>query len=96
LSFLKIGDAPRAINSCGTRAAPARCRPRPRPPGHRKFVNWKVVEEQKVADMVTGSRLMNKHLKPCCGRFKHAQRRREVEPVPEPYLKMRASRPRGP
>jgi ribonucleotide reductase alpha subunit len=26
------------------------------------FVNWKVTEEQKVADLVTGSRLMNKHL----------------------------------
>ena len=26
------------------------------------FVNWKVTEEQKVADLVIGSRLMNKHL----------------------------------
>jgi ribonucleoside-diphosphate reductase alpha chain len=31
-------------------------------PDIEEFVNWKVVEEQKVADLVTGSRLMNKHL----------------------------------
>ncbi|MBY0513326.1 MAG: HNH endonuclease [Gemmataceae bacterium] len=31
-------------------------------PDIEEFVNWKVVEEQKVADLVTGSRLMNRHL----------------------------------
>eukprot|EP01137_Pigoraptor_chileana_P025444 Opistho-2@7343 len=31
-------------------------------PDIEEFVNWKVTEEQKVADLVTGSRLMNKHL----------------------------------
>jgi ribonucleoside-diphosphate reductase alpha chain len=31
-------------------------------PDIEEFVNWKVTEEQKVADLVTGSRLMNRHL----------------------------------
>jgi ribonucleoside-diphosphate reductase alpha chain len=31
-------------------------------PDIEEFVNWKVVEEQKVAALVTGSRLLNRHL----------------------------------
>ena len=31
-------------------------------PDIEEFVNWKVTEEQKVADLVTGSKLLNKHL----------------------------------
>ena len=31
-------------------------------PDIEEFVNWKVTEEQKVADLVAGSRLMNRHL----------------------------------
>jgi ribonucleoside-diphosphate reductase alpha chain len=31
-------------------------------PDVEEFINWKVVEEQKVASLVTGSRLLNRHL----------------------------------
>ena len=31
-------------------------------PDIEEFVNWKVVEEQKVAALVTGSKLLNRHL----------------------------------
>jgi len=59
MSFLKIGDkAAGAIKSGGTtrRAAKMVCLDLDHP-DIEKFVNWKVVEEQKVAAMVTGSRL---------------------------------------
>lgn len=31
-------------------------------PDIEEFVNWKVVEEQKVADLVTGSKQLSRHL----------------------------------
>ena len=35
---------------------------RHRPSGHRAFIDWKVKEEQKVAALVTGSKINQKHL----------------------------------
>jgi ribonucleoside-diphosphate reductase alpha chain len=64
MSFLKIGDrAAGAIKSGGTtrRAAKMVCLDLDHP-DIEKFVNWKVTEEQKVAAMVTGSKLNEKHL----------------------------------
>ncbi len=64
MSFLKIGDsAAGAIKSGGTtrRAAKMVCLDLDHP-DIEAFVNWKVVEEQKVASMVTGSKLNEKHL----------------------------------
>jgi ribonucleoside-diphosphate reductase alpha chain len=64
MSFLKIGDrAAGAIKSGGTtrRAAKMVILDLDHP-DIEEFVDWKVVEEQKVADLVTGSRLMNRHL----------------------------------
>ncbi len=58
MSFLKIGDrAAGAIKSGGTtrRAAKMVCLDLDHP-DIQEFVNWKVVEEQKVAALVTGSR----------------------------------------
>ncbi|MFT4622311.1 MAG: ribonucleoside-diphosphate reductase alpha chain [Myxococcota bacterium] len=58
MSFLKIGDrAAGAIKSGGTtrRAAKMVCLDLDHP-DIEKFVNWKVVEEQKVAALVAGSR----------------------------------------
>ncbi|MBX2796846.1 MAG: vitamin B12-dependent ribonucleotide reductase [Myxococcales bacterium] len=58
MSFLKIGDrAAGAIKSGGTtrRAAKMVCLDLDHP-DIENFINWKVVEEQKVASMVTGSR----------------------------------------
>jgi ribonucleoside-diphosphate reductase alpha chain len=64
MSFLKIGDrAAGAIKSGGTtRRAAKMVVLNLDHPDIEEFVNWKVTEEQKVADLVTGSRLMNKHL----------------------------------
>jgi ribonucleoside-diphosphate reductase alpha chain len=64
MSFLKIGDrAAGAIKSGGTTRRAAKMVVLDLDhPDIEEFVNWKVIEEQKVADLVTGSRLMNKHL----------------------------------
>ncbi|MBD3333463.1 vitamin B12-dependent ribonucleotide reductase, partial [candidate division GN15 bacterium] len=60
MSFLKIGDrAAGAIKSGGTtrRAAKMVCVDLDHP-DIEAFVNWKVIEEQKVAAMVTGSKII--------------------------------------
>src|SRR5262249_35279359 len=71
MSFLKIGDrAAGAIKSGGTtrRAAKMVILDLDHP-DIEDFIGWKVAEEQKVADLVMGSRLLNRHLnailKPC-------------------------------
>src|SRR5947209_7818020 len=64
MSFLKIGDrAAGAIKSGGTTRRAAKMVVLDLDhPDIEEFVNWKVLEEQKVADLVIGSRLLNKHL----------------------------------
>ncbi|MHC4940867.1 MAG: vitamin B12-dependent ribonucleotide reductase [Planctomycetota bacterium] len=64
MSFLKIGDrAAGAIKSGGTtRRAAKMVIVDIDHPDIEKFVNWKVTEEQKVAALVAGSRLAEKHL----------------------------------
>ena len=71
MSFLKIGDrAAGAIKSGGTtrRAAKMVCLDLDHP-DIEEFVDWKVIEEQKVAAMVTGSKIcaqrLNEVLKAC-------------------------------
>ncbi len=71
MSFLKIGDrAAGAIKSGGTtrRAAKMVCLDLDHP-DIEAFIDWKVIEEQKVAAMVTGSRIcarqLNAVLKAC-------------------------------
>ncbi|HIB54514.1 MAG TPA: vitamin B12-dependent ribonucleotide reductase [Nitrospirales bacterium] len=71
LSFLKIGDrAAGAIKSGGTtrRAAKMVCLDLDHPDVE-EFIDWKVIEEQKVAAMVTGSkicaRMLNEVLQAC-------------------------------
>jgi ribonucleotide reductase alpha subunit/intein/homing endonuclease len=71
MSFLKIGDrAAGAIKSGGTtrRAAKMVCLDLDHPDVE-EFIEWKVIEEQKVAAMVTGSRIcaerLNAVLKAC-------------------------------
>jgi len=64
MSFLKVGDrSAGAIKSGGTtrRAAKMVCLDVDHP-DIETFVNWKVVEEQKVASLVTGSQLNERHL----------------------------------
>lgn len=64
MSFLKIGDrAAGAIKSGGTtRRAAKMVVVDIDHPDIEKFVNWKVIEEQKVAALVAGSKLANKHM----------------------------------
>jgi ribonucleoside-diphosphate reductase alpha chain len=64
MSFLKIGDrAAGAIKSGGTTRRAAKMVVLDLDhPDIEEFVNWKVVEEQKVAAMVTGSKMLNRHL----------------------------------
>ncbi len=64
MSFLKIGDrSAGAIKSGGTtrRAAKMVCLDLDHP-DILEFINWKVIEEQKVAALVTGSQICNLHL----------------------------------
>jgi len=64
MSFLKIGDrAAGAIKSGGTTRRAAKMVVLDLDhPDIEDFINWKVVEEQKVAALVSGSKLLNRHL----------------------------------
>ncbi|MGQ9896846.1 MAG: vitamin B12-dependent ribonucleotide reductase [Acidobacteriota bacterium] len=64
MSFLRIGDrAAGAIKSGGTtRRAAKMVILDVDHPDIEDFIDWKVIEEQKVAALVTGSKLNNKHL----------------------------------
>lgn len=64
MSFLKIGDrAAGAIKSGGTtRRAAKMVVVDIDHPDIEEFINWKVVEEQKVLALVTGSKIAKKHL----------------------------------
>jgi ribonucleoside-diphosphate reductase alpha chain len=65
MSFLKIGDrAAGAIKSGGTtRRAAKMVLLDVDHPDVEQFVDWKVIEEQKVANLVTGSKINQKHLR---------------------------------
>ena len=65
MSFLKIGDrAAGAIKSGGTtRRAAKMVIVDIDHPDVEDFIDWKVIEEQKVASLVTGSKIAAKHLK---------------------------------
>ena len=65
MSFLKIGDrAAGAIKSGGTtRRAAKMVILDADHPDVEAFINWKVVEEQKVANLVTGSKVNQRHLR---------------------------------
>src|SRR5262249_58504929 len=64
MSFLKIGDrAAGAIKSGGTTRRAAKMVVLDLDhPDIEDYINWKVIEEQKVADLVIGSKLLNRHL----------------------------------
>src|SRR5215472_5622786 len=65
MSFLKIGDrAAGAIKSGGTtRRAAKMVIVDTDHPDVEQFIDWKVIEEQKVANLVTGSKINQKHLR---------------------------------
>jgi ribonucleoside-diphosphate reductase alpha chain len=64
MSFLRIGDrSAGAIKSGGTTRRAAKMVTLDLDhPDIEEYINWKIVEEQKVADLVTGSKLMSIHL----------------------------------
>ena len=64
MSFLKIGDrAAGAIKSGGTtRRAAKMVTVDIDHPDIVEYIDWKVIEEQKVASLVTGSKIINKHM----------------------------------
>src|SRR5437588_227901 len=65
MSFLKIGDrAAGAIKSGGTtRRAAKMVVVDVDHPDIEQYIDWKVIEEQKVANLVTGSKINQRHLK---------------------------------
>ncbi|MBF0245588.1 MAG: adenosylcobalamin-dependent ribonucleoside-diphosphate reductase, partial [Planctomycetes bacterium] len=73
MSFLKVGDrSAGAIKSGGTTRRAAKMVSLDLDhPEIRDFIRWKAVEEQKIASMVAGSRMCNRHLnsiiKACSG-----------------------------
>ena len=93
MSFLRIGDrAAGAIKSGGTtrRAAKMVCLDLDHP-DIEEFINWKVVEEQKVAAMVTGSKIcaqrLNAVLKACHVVDDAGQMKIEIDAKQNPILK---------
>jgi ribonucleoside-diphosphate reductase alpha chain len=78
MSFLKIGDrAAGAIKSGGTTRRAAKMVVLDLDhPDIQEFIDWKVIEEQKVAALVTGSKLLNRSLNAVM-RACHAWPRRE-------------------
>ena len=93
MSFLRIGDrAAGAIKSGGTtrRAAKMVCLDLDHP-DIEEFINWKVIEEQKVAAMVTGSKIcaqrLNGVLKACHVVDDAGQMKVETDAKQNPILK---------
>ena len=92
MSFLKIGDrAAGAIKSGGTtrRAAKMVCLDLDHP-DIEEFIDWKVVEEKKVASLVTGSmhnnRSLNQVMKSCFN-FSPKSEEERFDPTKNPLLK---------
>src|SRR5476651_1098171 len=90
MSFLKIGDrAAGAIKSGGTTRRAAKMVVLDLDhPDIEEFIGWKQVEEQKVAALVSGSRLLNKNLngiiKAIVG---HANKAEQFDPAKNTTLK---------
>ncbi|MCC6236009.1 MAG: vitamin B12-dependent ribonucleotide reductase [Dehalococcoidia bacterium] len=91
MSFLKIGDrAAGAIKSGGTtRRAAKMVIVDVDHPDIEEFIDWKVVEEQKVAALVAGSRVIRRHLRDL---FEAAQQ--GLDPVGNRSLRRAASKAR--
>jgi len=89
MSFLKIGDrAAGAIKSGGTtRRAAKMVVVDVDHPDIEIFTNWKVLEEQKVAALVTGSKLCRKHLGKIMDACKIGESESRFSPSDNPALK---------
>lgn len=91
MSFLKIGDAAAgAIKSGGTtRRAAKMVVVDVDHPDIEKFVSWKVIEEQKVASLVTGSRLIKEALNEVMAACHHTDLAQDdrLNPLKNSFLK---------
>jgi ribonucleoside-diphosphate reductase alpha chain len=96
MSFLKIGDrAAGAIKSGGTtRRAAKMVIVDTDHPDIEAFIDWKVIEEQKVAALVAGSKLCAKHLNLVMAACRDATAEDPFDPKKSPALKreIRAAR----
>jgi ribonucleoside-diphosphate reductase alpha chain len=96
MSFLKIGDrAAGAIKSGGTtRRAAKMVIVDTDHPDIEAFIDWKVIEEQKVAALVAGSKLCAKHLNLVMAACRDATAEDPFDPKKNPTLKreIRAAR----
>src|SRR5256884_1777956 len=84
MSFLKIGDrAAGAIKSGGTTRRPAKMVVVDADhPDIETYIDWKVKEEQKVAALVTGSKINQKHLKAVMKAASTAKARATIASIP--------------
>jgi ribonucleoside-diphosphate reductase alpha chain len=89
MSFLKIGDrAAGAIKSGGTtRRAAKMVVVDIDHPDVEEFISWKVIEEQKVAALVTGSKICRKHLKAVMAACQQGSGDGRFSPSDNPALK---------
>jgi ribonucleoside-diphosphate reductase alpha chain len=89
MSFLKIGDrAAGAIKSGGTtRRAAKMVVVDIDHPDVEEFIEWKVLEEQKVAAIVTGSKLCRKHLTAVMAACQIGEGEARYNPADNPALK---------
>lgn len=89
MSFLKIGDrAAGAIKSGGTTRRAAKMVVLDADhPDIEEFINWKVVEEQKVAALVAGSKLTQRHLKAIMAACLQGESDARFEPAKNEALK---------
>ncbi len=89
MSFLKIGDrAAGAIKSGGTtRRAAKMVVVDVNHPDIETYIDWKVIEEQKVAALVAGSRLANKHLNAIMQAANNGEGKDRFDPKANPALK---------
>ncbi|MCC7275039.1 MAG: vitamin B12-dependent ribonucleotide reductase [Alphaproteobacteria bacterium] len=96
MSFLKIGDrAAGAIKSGGTtRRAAKMVTVDVDHPDIEAYIDWKVVEEQKVAALVAGSKLADRHLNAILRACAQGDGEDRLDPAKNPALKaeMRAAR----
>ncbi|UCC44201.1 MAG: vitamin B12-dependent ribonucleotide reductase [Candidatus Zixiibacteriota bacterium] len=95
MSFLRIGDrAAGAIKSGGTtrRAAKMVCLDLDHP-DIEEFIDWKVVEEQKVAALVAGSKIIQEQLKKilAAARVSSDQQQIRIETNPEKNKKLKVA-----
>ena len=93
MSFLKIGDrAAGAIKSGGTtRRAAKMVIVDADHPDIEAFINWKMVEEQKVAALVTGSKVNKEHLGAVMAACRNDQDDIEVRTDPKQNQSLRAA-----